>query len=77
MDLECQDPQKLEKHIHTILAEQQFIPNHKVEGGTEMFVELNELRVIHYLKAYVRSSYVDPPTLTKEDCKKLCQLMTR
>jgi Mlc titration factor MtfA (ptsG expression regulator) len=77
LDMECPDPQKLEKHIHEILAEKQFIPNHKVEGGTEMFVELNEQRVLHYLRAYAKSKYTDPPALTAEECKTICQLLTR
>lgn len=77
LDLQCQDPGKLEKHIHKILESKRFTPNYKVEGGTEMFVELNEVRVIHYLKAHTKSMYVNPPELDAAGRKAICQLLTR
>ncbi len=77
LDMECQDPGKLEAHIHHVLESKRFVPNHKVEGGTEMFVELNELRVLHYLRAYTKSMYTTPPALDAAGRKTICQLLTR
>lgn len=76
LDMQCNNPAALEKHIHDILAPNQYLPDHKVDGGTEMFVELNEARVIHYLKAHVASMYVDPPKLTNSQHNIICRLLT-
>lgn len=76
LDMECQDPKKLEQYIHWLLADNQFDPNHKVDGGTEMFTDLNELRVICFLKAYNRSMYVNPPKLTEKERRVINQLLT-
>lgn len=76
LNQECPDPQKLEKHMHAILEPNRFIPDHKVDGGTEMFVDLDELRVLHYIRAYVKSMYVDPPAMDRKGLKIICQLLT-
>lgn len=66
LDMECQDPYKLEAYIHKILKANRFEPVHKVDGGTEMFVDLNELRVIQFLRSYNNSQYTTPPELSDE-----------
>lgn len=76
LNQECPDPQKLEKHMHAILESNRFIPDHKVDGGTEMFVDLDELRVLHYIRAYVNSMYVDPPAMDRKGRETICQLLT-
>lgn len=76
LDMECNDPAKLEKHIHEILESYRYLPDHKVDGGTEMFCELNELRVLHYLRAYAKSMYVEPPVMTPGDRMVICNLLT-
>jgi hypothetical protein len=76
LDQECQDPQKLEKHMHKILEPNRFLPNHKIDGGTELFVDLNELRVLHYIRAYTNSMYVDPPAMDRKGRETICQLLT-
>lgn len=50
LDMQTHEPYKLEAHIHKVLKHKQFIPNHKVSGGEEMFIDIDELRVIQYLK---------------------------
>ncbi len=75
MDLECQDPAGMEKYIHKILKKRQFIPNHKVTGHTEMFTDLNEVRVINFLKSYNNSMYTTPPELTEDECNIMVQLL--
>lgn len=52
LDMETSYPKELEAHIHNILAHQRFHPHMKVEGGTEMFIGIDEFRVIHYLKTF-------------------------
>lgn len=76
LDMECSNPAELETYIHHLLAPNQFIPTHKVSGGTEMFVDLNELRLINYLKSYNRSMYILPPQLSKIEQKVINTLLT-
>ena len=76
MDLECQDAPGVEKYIHKVLHKNQFIPTHKVSGHTEMFTGLDELRVIHFIKAYNNSVYRQSPELTDKECEVICQLIS-
>lgn len=75
LDMECQDAAKLESHIHQILRHNRFTPTHQVDGGTEMFVELDEVRVLHYLRAYEKSIYTRPPELTTEEVEVMRELL--
>jgi hypothetical protein len=52
LDMATSFPKQLETHIHKTLAHKQFIPNMKVDGGTEMFIDIDEFRVLHYLKTF-------------------------
>jgi hypothetical protein len=52
LDMETNFPRELEAHIHKTLAHKQFIPHMKVDGGTEMFIGIDEFRVLHYLKTF-------------------------
>ncbi len=76
LDMECQDPNGIEKYIHKILEEKRFIPKFKVSGYTEMFTDLNEVRVIGFIKAYNNSPYVNTPELNEEECKIVCRLIS-
>lgn len=75
--MECRDAYKLEQYIHRILNKNQFIPDLKVDGGTEMFTDINELRVIQFLKAYGNSAFVDPPKLSDKEYSVINQLLTQ
>jgi len=75
LDMECGYPEQLEKHIHKILAPKQFIPNEKVSGGTEMFTDINELRLLHYLRQFNDDVLKDPLDLTDEGYESLCRLI--
>lgn len=77
LDMECHDAYKLEQYIHRILSKNQFIPDLKVDGGTEMFTDINELRVIRFLKAYGNSAFVDPPELSDKEYNVINQLLTQ
>lgn len=52
LDMETPYPLELEAHIHNCLAHKAWVPNEKVEGRTEMFENLDEFRVLHYLKTF-------------------------
>ena len=52
LDMMTNYPKELEAHIHKILAHKRFIPHMKVEGGTEMFTGIDEMRVLHYLRTF-------------------------
>ena len=75
LDLECSHPRELEQHIHKVLSRQQFIPSKKVDGGTEMFIEIDEFRVIHYLKQFNMRNFDKPLKLTSKDYDALGQLL--
>lgn len=77
LDMECRDAYKLEQYIHRILDNNRFEPDLKVDGGTEMFVGINELRVIQFLKAYGNSAFVDPPTLSAQEFDTINRLLTQ
>jgi len=59
LDLEVDNPLLVEKHIHKVLAHKQWMPDKKISGGTEMFTEINEFRVIQYLRHCSKSLTVD------------------
>ena len=77
LDMKCQNAQMLETYIHKILKSQAFIPNEKVSGGTEMFTDLDENRVITFLRAYEKSPYVTPPSLNEKECEVICRLLSK
>lgn len=52
LDMQSNCPIDLERHMHKMLHHKQFLPDKKVDGGTEMFVELNEVRVLHYIRTF-------------------------
>lgn len=76
LDMECGYPEALEKHIHKILAAKRFEPNEKVDGGTEMFIDINEFRVLTYLRQFNDEVLVEPLNLTAADYKHLGQLVS-
>ena len=77
LDMECRDAYKLEQYIHKILDKNRFEPDLKVDGGTEMFADINELRVVQFLKAYGNSSFVDPPKLSESEFSTINRLLTQ
>ena len=76
LDMPCSNPLELEQYIHQLLKPNQFIPNHKVSGGTEMFTDINELRLLTYLQSYNRSMHISPPQLDKNELKVINTLLT-
>ena len=75
LDMETGYPKELEQLIHRILAPLQFIPNKKVSGGTEMFTDINEFRLLHYIRAFNESNFKEGMQLTDNDCNHLLQLI--
>ena len=77
LDMSTGYPLELEAHIHRILDHKTFIPSEKVEGHTEMFADLDEFRVLMYLRAFnddlVRSGGLD---LTEEQYRALGDLIS-
>jgi hypothetical protein len=52
LDMHTGYPKQLETHIHRILGHKRFTPHMKVEGRTEMFTDIDEFRVLHYLRTF-------------------------
>ena len=50
LDHECYDPAKVETFIHKVLGRYAYDPGMKVQGYTEMFVGINELKLLHFIK---------------------------
>jgi hypothetical protein len=76
LDMECGYPLELESHIHRILNHKRFEPTYKVEGRTEMFIDLDEFRVLSYLKAFNDDLIRAGLDLTDDDYKHLGQLIS-
>ena len=77
LDMECNYPAELEKHIHQVLGHSRFEPSHKVDGGTEMFVDIDEVRLIHYLRNFNSNLLEEFLELSDSDCKAVGQLLTQ
>lgn len=52
LDMKTFYPTEIEKHIHRMLRHKRFIPHMKVSGGSEMFVDIDEDRVLHYIRTF-------------------------
>jgi hypothetical protein len=76
LNKETSVPKELESHIHKILKVKRFIPTEKVDGGTEMFINIDEFRVLHYLRTFNDELLRKPLNLTDEDYTHLCQLIS-
>jgi len=76
LDMQCQNANKIESYLHKVLKPVAFEPNFKVQGSTEMFVEVDERRLLWFIRALINSNYVDLPSLTDEDCNPICELLT-
>ena len=75
LDMQTGYPKELETHIHKILSNHQFHPHMKVDGGTEMFIGIDEFRVIHYLKSF-NEDLIPKLKMSDEDYKHLGQLVS-
>lgn len=75
LDMECNCPKELEAHIHKILGHQQFHPHMKVDGGCEMFIGIDEFRVLHYLRTF-NEDLAGRLNLTDKDYENLGQLIS-
>lgn len=75
LDMQTGYPAEIEKHIHKILAHKQFTPHMKTDGGTEMFISIDEFRVLHYLRTF-NEDVVPTLDLSDEDYKNLGQLVS-
>lgn len=76
LDLTSERPQALEKHIHNVLKSNRFIPNHKVEGDTEMFMDIHEDKLLTYIKACEASYFTEYPKLNEKEASIICKLLT-
>jgi hypothetical protein len=75
LNMETGYPKEIEKHIHNILSHRQFHPHMKVEGGTEMFIGIDEFRVLHYLRTF-NEDLAPKLKLTDKNYKVLGQLIS-
>lgn len=76
LDMECQHPRALERYIHKVLQKYRWIPNEKVDGGTEMFTGLNELRVITHLRQFDTTHFEYGLELSDEQYNTIGHLLT-
>lgn len=76
LDMGTGRPKEIEAHIHKILRHKQFIPNEAVCGGTEMFIDIDEFRVIQYLKHCNDTLFDQPLNLTEEDYRHLGEFLS-
>ena len=76
LDMETGKPREIETHIHKCLAHKNFIPKENVNGGTEMFTEIDEFRVIQYLKQINDNEFDTPLGLSHTDYKNLGQFLS-
>jgi hypothetical protein len=76
LDMECGHPRLLESHIHKILERKQFIPNETVSGGTEMFIDIDEFRVLQYLRKFNDRNFDESLNLSDDDHQALCRLIS-
>lgn len=52
LDMATSYPKELEAHLHNMLQHKRFIPHMKVNGGTEMFCDVDEFRLLHYIRTF-------------------------
>lgn len=76
LDMQCNNAVQIETYIHKILRSVSFEPTFKVDGSTEMFVGVNEKRLLWFLRSLNCSNYVTPPAIADEQAKILCNLLT-
>lgn len=67
LDKETGVPLLLEKHMHEVLKEWKYVPDKKVDGAQEMFMDLNEDIVIDYLKHFDYSLLLNCTTIKTQD----------
>jgi hypothetical protein len=74
--MECGYPKKLEQLIHRILRSKRYTPRYKVDGATEMFVDIDEFRLLHYLRSFNDLNFEQPLVVSDKQCAALCQLLS-
>lgn len=76
LDMETNYPKQIEEHIHKVLAHKKFMPHKEVSGWTEMFTDIDEFRVIQYLR-HCGTSMTDAPLgLSSYDYKNLGKFLS-
>jgi len=76
LDMQCQNALVIEKYIHSVLRPVSFEPNHKVQGHTEMFVNINEARLLWFIKACENSSYSYMRAVNEKQALAVYKLLT-
>jgi hypothetical protein len=71
LDYGCEDPRDIEQFVHKVLEEYRFEPGKNVQGGTEMFTGVDELKLIHF----IRNTEKVPGELTKEEYEIIGRLL--
>lgn len=71
IDHKCHCPAELEKHLHKMLEHRRFIPHMKVDGGSEMFIGIDEQRVLQYIRSFDENIVPHLDKLSDQDYKNL------
>ncbi len=75
LNLETGHPVQFERFMHKVLESKRYTSEHKTDGSTELFTGINELRLLHYMRAFDERIFATPLNLTDEDYQHLCQLI--
>lgn len=76
LDMETGRPLEIEQHMHKILKHKKYAPGEKVSGGTEMFTDIDEFRVLQYLRHCDDNLFDNPLGLSNIDYEHLGQLIS-
>ena len=76
LDMKCEHPLKIEKFIHKILEPNSFEPEFPVQGRTEMFLDVDEVRLIWFMKSLQNGKYSEPPEVDDFETEQLFKLLT-
>lgn len=76
LDMQCNNAMQIESYLHKILKSNAFEPDFKVQGSTEMFIDIDENRLLWFTRSLINSNYVVPPAISKKQASEVCNLLT-
>lgn len=75
LDMKTEIPLLLEKYVHFVFEDYKYTPDKKSSGFTEMFIGLDEDKLIHYLRFEVYEDLLDEDLTEKERAYALTQII--
>ena len=71
LNINCVGVKNVEAYLHSVLQSNRYAPKYKTDGCTEMFVNLDETRLLWFVKAVTSSYSPCPPVVSIEASEKL------